>query len=537
MKHTERRAALKHATTPETRSTAYTAALSCKGPVRRRWAIPRHGGRPVATTLIAGLLVAGAGLPIRASEQQLTGYVRLLDVLRIRADKPARSAVLKLKLPLSPKDLSCDVLVAGASTGGVAAALAVVKGGHTACLTEETKWIGGQMTAQGVSAFDGNRYIETTAPTASFAELARGIRNYYKQYDQLSALGASEKYFNPGNCWVSSLCFQAPAALEVLNSMLEPYELKGLLRIFLRTKVVKVERQGREITCVLAYAFTTRQWTNFKARYVLDATDTGELLPLAGAEYITGAEPRSLTGEPHARAGHGDLNDDQSFTYTFVLTLDPSHDHRIPKPAEYEAHRLDQPYTLNIDYGHGKILTYRMFQKAAGTPGSFWDYRRLIAADNFEGPRAPPEQSMVNWPGNDYCDSNLLSNDPLKQAQALREAKLVALGFVYWLQTNAPHDDGRGTGYPAFELLRSALGTEDGLSQFPYVRESRRIRALKTVMEQEISSPYQEELRAARFEDSVGIGLYPIDIHSCSKSGLHVRNETVPDPPQRSDLR
>jgi len=64
------------------------------------------------------------------------------------------------------------------------------------------------------------------------------------------------------------------------------------------------------------------------------------------------------------------------------------------------------------------------------------------------------------------------------------------------------------------------LGSKDGLSQFPYIRESRRIKALETVKEQSISALYRKGSRAEFFSDSVGIGWYPIDIHSCSRQNF-----------------
>jgi len=57
------------------------------------------------------------------------------------------------------------------------------------------------------------------------------------------------------------------------------------------------------------------------------------------------------------------------------------------------------------------------------------------------------------------------------------------------------------------------MGSVDGLSKHPYIREGRRIRALKTIVEQEVSAEHQRGPRAAHFPDSVGIGWYPIDIH------------------------
>lgn len=462
-----------------------------------------------AIPVVAGVL----NRPVHLHAQKT---FQLLDVEKVRADRPASIAVLNLAPPAHPAVETCDVLVVGGGMGGTSAALAAAEAGMHVCLTEETRWLGGQMTSQGVSEFDENRYIETAGGTASYYRLRNGIRQYYRDHYKLSPLGRSQRYFNPGNCWVSALCFEPQVALDVLDSMLKPFEQKGLLRVLLRTKAASVKMSGNRIESVLAYQFSTGKWFRFHAKYVLDATDLGELLPLAGAEYVTGAEPRSLTGEPDAPEGAGDPNDIQSFTYSFVLGISPHNRELLSRPEGFEENLKSQPYTLTLDYGHGKFLTYGVFAKKQGTPGSFWDYRRLVAAENFGRPHAPPEVSLINWPGNDYCGSDLLSTNLLAQAAQLRRAKLLALGFAYWLQHDAPRD-GAGKGYPRLRFLTSELGSTDGLSLYPYIRESRRIRAVEAIREQDISAVYQKGPRGKWFPDSVGIGFYPIDIHSCSK--------------------
>lgn len=455
------------------------------------------------------------GIPYSAMPLQCYQTLQLLDVQNVRADSPASTAVVRVAPPAHSPVVACDVLVVGGSTGGTSAALAAAKAGMHVCITEETSWLGGQMTSQGVSEFDENRYIEAAGGTASYYELRNGIRRHYRDHFKLSPLARAQANFNPGNCWVSALCFEAPVALHVLDAMLKPYEQKGLLRVFLRTRAASIRMNGKRIQSLLAYQFNTGKWFRFHAKYFLDATDLGELLPLAGADYVTGAEPRSLTGEPDAQKV-GDPNDDQSFTYSFVLERAPHNDTLIPKPQGYAKNLKDQPYTLTLDYGHGKFLTYGVFAKKPGTPGSFWDYRRLVAKDNFTGPQAPPDISLINWPGNDYCGSELLSTDPLAQGEQLRRAKLLALGLAYWLQQDVPRVGG-GKGYPQLRLMTSELGSTDGLSLYPYIRESRRIRAMETIREQDISSIYQKGPRSKWFRNSVGIGFYPIDIHSCSK--------------------
>jgi hypothetical protein len=493
------------------------------------------------------LLLGWTGFSHLYGGQEPSQPVRVVDVMRISADQPPEAGVVTLTAPPLGPGVSCDVLVVGGGTGGVAAALAAAAGGHSVCLTEETNWVGGQLTAQGVAALDENKDTESGGATASYLKLRDTIRAYYQQHYKLSPAAAREKHFNPGNCWVSGLCFEPAVALGAIQSMLKPYQSSGLLRIFVRTKAISVERGGSRVTSVLAYNFDTDVWNSFHARYVLDATETGDLLPLAGAQYVTGAEARRETQEPHARPEEADPAESQSFTYTFVLTRSSNEKHQLPKPPDYGKRRDAQPYSLSVDYGDGKTLTYGMFQKWPGTPGPFWTYRRLVASENFVGKNAPREVSMINWPGNDYCGPALLLGDADHQAQALREAKLTSLGFAYWLQNevprgsepalhsgastdraasgagvsrDAPAADGRG--YPELELITSALDSRDGLSQFPYIRESRRVKALKTVREQDISALFQKGARAEFFPDSVGIGWYPIDIHSCSKRDFSI---------------
>ena len=48
----------------------------------------------------------------------------------------------------SLKDHHTDVLIVGGGVGGVAAALAALRLGRRVTLTEESPWLGGQLTSQ-----------------------------------------------------------------------------------------------------------------------------------------------------------------------------------------------------------------------------------------------------------------------------------------------------------------------------------------------------------------------------------------------------
>ena len=77
---------------------------------------------------------------------------------------------------------SCDILIAGGGMGGIAAAIVAAKSGKRVCVTNETDWIGGQMTAQGVPP-DENPWIdrENTGCTASYRNVRDRIREYYRR--------------------------------------------------------------------------------------------------------------------------------------------------------------------------------------------------------------------------------------------------------------------------------------------------------------------------------------------------------------------
>ena len=83
-------------------------------------------------------------------------------------------------------------------------------------------------------------------------------------------------------------------------------------------------------------------------------------------------------------------------------------------------------------------------------------------------------------------------------------------------------------GAPELLLRPDVMGTADGLSKHPYIREARRIRALRTVVEQDVSAEFQRGPRAAHFTDSVGVGWYPIDIHRSGPEDVGVSTRTRP---------
>ena len=68
-----------------------------------------------------------------------------------------------------------EILVVGGGTGGVASALGAAALGRRVVLTEETDWLGGQLTAQAVPP-DEHRWIESCGCTARYRAFRQGVR-------------------------------------------------------------------------------------------------------------------------------------------------------------------------------------------------------------------------------------------------------------------------------------------------------------------------------------------------------------------------
>src|SRR5712671_2472373 len=137
-------------------------------------------------------------------------------------------------------ELRTQILIVGGGTGGVAAALAAGARGCSVILTEETDWIGGQLTAQGVPP-DEHQWIETHGCTRLYREYRSGVREHYRRNYPLTDAARALPYLNPGNSWVSRIAHEPRVALAVLEAMLAPHISGGRLTVLLRHQPVAAD--------------------------------------------------------------------------------------------------------------------------------------------------------------------------------------------------------------------------------------------------------------------------------------------------------
>ena len=435
---------------------------------------------------------------------------------------------------------STEVLIVGGGLGGCAAALAVTRLGYRAVMTEQTDWIGGQLTAQAVPP-DEHGWIEKFGCTATYRQFRQDVRNHYRDKFPLTAAARRNEYLNPGSGWVSPLCHEPRAALTVLESMIAPYISGSRLKVLLEHRPIGVEMgTGDRISAVILVDQTTGNQQSISAQYVLDATELGDLLPLAGVESSIGSESQAETGEPDA-ASEADTNNVQAMSVCFAVDHIEGEDHTIEKPSQYAFWR-DYTPQLNPSWP-GKLLDWNACNPRTLKPIQFhfnphressqafaglWSYRRILARDNFQPGSFASDICAINWPMIDYLPGHLMNESEEENVRHLADAKQLSLSLLYWLQTEALRPDG-GTGYPGLRLRKDIVGSEDGLAKYPYIRESRRIKAEFTVCQQHVSAALRPNCnRAQTFDDSVGIGSYRIDLHPTTGGNNYLDVEALP---------
>jgi hypothetical protein len=445
----------------------------------------------------------------------------------------------------SKNQLSADVVIAGGGLGGCAAAFAALRNNLTVILTEETDWVGGQLTSQGVPP-DEHSWIESHGATQLYRDFREAVREYYKRNYPLTEEARSRENFNPGDGAVSRLCHEPKVALRVLEDMMAPHISAHKLVVLLEHRINKAETKGNQVISLTGSNRRNGHEVGLFAPYFVDATELGDLLPLTGTEYVTGTEAKSETNELHAPESANPKNN-QAFTVCFAMDYVPGENHVIKKPKEYDFWRSFEPQMavpwsgklLDLKYSNPrtlepKALGFHPEGKPTGDALNLWNYRRIIHKNNFLPGFYQGDITIVNWPQNDYILGDIVEAEEKAFQEHFEHGKQLSLSLLYWLQTEAPRPDG-GKGWPGLRLRADVMGTDDGLAKYPYVRESRRIKALFTVLEEHVGAENRGMItgqksgnQAPDFYDSVGIGYYHIDLHPSSGGDNYIDFPSLP---------
>lgn len=273
----------------------------------------------LAFICLFALLSPGASKPLFAQELLAeTGVLRnsppsapgrrVLDIERLRLVSAGRF----------PSDVpTCQALVVGGGLGGVAAAEVLARRGISVILTEPTSHLGGQLTAQGVSVPDENSHIEQEPGpgTRHYRELREQVRAFYAALPGVVPTRAA----NIGQCWASRVSGE-PAVWEgAIRARLAPLARpNGIERLLLRHQLLDIQRfpGNGQVSFADFLDLDSGRITRIGAQFLLDATENGDALDLAGSPWTIGQEARDVYNEPDAPPqAHPEWI--QSLTYSF----------------------------------------------------------------------------------------------------------------------------------------------------------------------------------------------------------------------------
>lgn len=444
---------------------------------------------------------ANAQAPTVPAPFELT---RVLDIEKRRA--------VEVRVAPSDVSLSCDVLIIGGGLGGVAAAEAAAKRGFSVVIVEPTRMLGGQLTSQLVPVPDENSHVEKEPgpSTKTYRALRQAVRDHYNAQPGVKP-GAGK---NIGDCWVSRVSGLPSVWEKAIRDRLAAYPPR---RILMRHQLRSVARySGQErINYADIADLETGKITRVGCQFLLDATEDGAALALAGSPFRLGQEALGEFGESLAPET-ANPKWVQSFTYCFLMEWQAQPGPILEKPAEYDYFKSLGDYTLDYIYrdkAEPYSVTYKVLEKAQANGRSylpFWTYRRLIASSSFTDKQSPVgDLALINWRGNDFHEESYLDKPVDEQVRILERGLNFAKGFAYWLQTECPRDDDpTKLGYPEMQVP-----LDGGWAIHPYIRESRRLVARTTLTQNHLRSTDPTAKWGTEFEDSVGCALYAIDIH------------------------
>lgn len=486
--------------------------------------------------------------------------------------------------PRNPdKIINCEILVVGGGLSGVATAYEGLLAGRTVCLTEITDWLGGQISSQGTSALD-ERPTQRAKQFYSrgYLELRNRIQRKYGK-------------LNPGECWVSDSCFLPRDAHNIITKMLKDAEKqgKGKLQWFPNTviKDLQLSQDGKIINSAIAIQhqpaknapplntftlsqtiedaysyqnssrftktiirFQPKQSQNKTSKwYVVDASETGEIIALADVPYRLGIDARSYL-EPSSSSISNDPYCTQGFTYTFAMEATKEPQNQVmppfyPQYAPYFSYELAR--LANFDL----VFTYRrIWSPQQGKQTKF-------GGVNFTTP-TPGDISMQNWTwGNDYrpgtSQDNLIYTRQQLQAtgqlqpggwlgglrtETFRKGEENALAYYYWLVAgNTDSQLGAGVKQPQpnnrlLTGINSPMGTVHGLSKYPYMREGRRIIGRPSWGQPEGFGIWEVDISRRNYNDEYYRKTLPADMYRQLKATLAgleatsvIRGEIAPD--------
>ncbi len=397
-----------------------------------------------------------------------------------------------------------EVVVYGATPGGIAAAVAAAKAGRSVHLVEPTARIGGMLT-HGLSNADFRSF---EALSGFFLEFSRRVEAYY-----VGKYGAGSPQ--------AAACFRGthgdPSVnLEVLETMLA--ELPKI-RVWRRHSLVRVERsdfnRGRRRLHAAVFKADAGAEERMVGRIFIDATYEGDLMAAAGELYHVGRESRAQYGEPLAGNARGDA-DGQVQGYNFRLVMTTREDNRL-MPVAPAGYRREEFVGVLPYFTEGRLK--KVF--SSGTDGIYRTHLPLLPnekADVNDTPRGPVRLSLPD------LNDGYPEGDAATRTRIVREHYNHNIGLLYFLQNDAAVPEAIRADARRWGLCKDEFFETGGVPPMLYVREARRLVG-QHVFTAADTTQAPGDARTRLRTDSIAIGDYVHNCHGTGRTGTRFDGE------------
>jgi hypothetical protein len=412
-----------------------------------------------------------------------------------------------------------DIVVYGATAGGVAAAVQAARAGENVILLEPGLHIGG-MTSGGLGQTDiGNK-----------AAIGGIAREFYQRVG---------KHYGKDEAWT----FEPHVAEDVLFQMLN----ESRATLFLSQRLAAIKKQSAHITEI-----STDSGKTFRAKIFIDATYEGDLMARAGVTYTVGREanstynetlngvraetpkhqfvlpvdPYKIPGDPASgllpliqnlatnAPGAADKSV-QAYNFRLVLTKDKANQRPILPPKNYDAAR----YELLARY----LEAWTRSATEDSKPGDIVGHpnRRPTLDQLMHIQMMPGGKTDVNNNGGfstDYIGANYdyPDADYANRAKIFQDHEDYTRGLLHFLSTSPRVPENIRTAMQPWGLTRDEFIDTAGWPHQLYIREARRM----------ISDYVMTELnctKSIQVPDAIALAAYTMDSHNCrriAKNGI-----------------
>lgn len=391
---------------------------------------------------------------------------------------------------------SVDVVIYGATPGGIAAALAAGKNGRSVLLVEPTIRIGG-MATNGLQHPDFRAF---EALSGTFWDYNQRTLAYYK-----TTYGADSQQLKDTFRGTHA---EPKVALMLLERMLAEHPTITVKTQWMLLDAYSRGPAGDRTLRAAKFRDDGGKEHFVTAKLFIDGSYEGDLIAAAQVPYRIGVESRDEYGESAAPVdGSGDL---QGYNFRFVMTQDPKI--RIPV-REPKGYRREDFLPLLDLIASGKIKR------------AFGGYRETDNLVKAQIPILPNNKRDINDVSSGYVRLSLPGEqllwpegDPATRQHIYEEHIRWNVGLIYFSQNDSAlpekfRQEAQTWGWCSDEFVETG-----GIPPQIYVREARRLVGLR-VFTQNDTRHAAGDARAVLHRDAIAIGDYGHSSHGVRHEG------------------